>query len=295
MNASVSAARMDAVPFRRSSGRPAEAPHRHLLLESKSLPRSGLHYMKRLFTRALGERFSFCEWYHEPDCCRKMPCTAAGACSGTDACGSARQASVRLVKSHDFELRDPTNTPAQGSMRVVLVRDPLYVLTSWYTLDCISRYAGRLTECGIEPREIWYRHDPERVAAAFEVIDACFTDPATEDLKTWLESKSTFITAFLHKWALPAVEHRIPGVEVVPYEGIAAFVGRVLVDSGRDAAAGVGHDAAFRPRVSPWSAPSRKLGDCLARNARLFQRFAWRVRGADRRMLIPALHGARED
>lgn len=298
MSVSASAAVMDSVPFRAPpAAPPQEQVGRFLLLESKSLPRSGLHYMKSLFARALGECFSFCEWYYEPDCCRKMPCAAgSGSCSGAQGREAVRQTGVRLTKSHDFELLDPLSAPAQGMMRIILVRDPLYALTSWYTLECISRYDRRLVERGIDARKIWYLHDRKLVADAFAAVDDCFEDPAVEDLKEWLTRQSAYIAAFLEKWALPAVERPVRGVELVSYEEIDAFVGRLLADNGIGAtAANSPANAVFRPRISPYSAPSPRVGDYLARNARLFERYASRIRAVDRRMMIPALHGSPAD
>ncbi len=37
-----------------------------LLIESRSLPRSGHHFLKQLLSQALGHKFSYCEGYHEP-------------------------------------------------------------------------------------------------------------------------------------------------------------------------------------------------------------------------------------
>lgn len=290
MSLSASAIVANPVPFRTLPEAPAKEMRRSLLLECKSLPRSGLHYMKSVFTRALGDRFSFCEWYHEPDCCRKMPCTV-GACSGVGTGGCGRGQGVKLTKSHDFDLRDPLSALGDGMMRIILVRDPLYILTSWYTLDCLSCYAGLLAEHGIDVRRIWYLHERKPLADAFEIIDGCFIDSSASELEHWLSGKSAYIAAFLEKWALPLAERPVAGMELVSYGEIDVFVNRVLAACGL-ASSAIRHEATFRPRISPYSAPSRKVGDYLLRHARRFERYASRVRGADRRMMIPALHGA---
>lgn len=278
-----------AVPFRSGPWARTDAEvRRGLLIESKSLPRSGLHYLKNQLGRALGEQFSFCEWYYQPGCCRKMPCTGGAGCDS----GSAGKGGVRLTKSHDFELTDPVYAPGDGIMRVILVRDPLYILTSWYSLEFISRYFDRLVEHGIDAREIWQRHERALVEKAFAVIDTVFEAPPVEELRDWLEKQSAYIAGFLEKWALPAVERPVRGVVLVPYNEIGSFVRRIVAAHGADAggieAAG---EAAFRPRTSPYAAPSPPLSEYLADNARLFERYASRIRGVDRRMMIPALHG----
>lgn len=278
-----------AVPFRSCSRVRTDADMRRgLLLESKSLPRSGLHYMKNLLSRALGDRFSFCEWYYEPGCCREMPCTGGSSCTS----GSARKAGIRLTKSHDFELSDPVYAPGDDVMRVILVRDPLYILTSWYSLEFTSRYFDRLVEAGIDAREIWHRHERSLLERAFSVIDTVFEEPAVVELQNWLDRQSAYIAAFLEKWALPAVERPMRGVTLVPYHEIGSFVRRFVTGYGIEAS---GIDSAsgevFRPRTLPYASPSPRVSAYLESNSRLFERYASRIRAIDRCMMIPALHG----
>ncbi len=99
----------------------------YIQFDTKSLPRSGLHYMKRTFSKILDEYFSFCEWYQEPGCCKKMPCTLTGYSQQVEKTQTAR---LRLTKSHDFALDDPVFLPMFSLRRVILVRQPLHLLTS---------------------------------------------------------------------------------------------------------------------------------------------------------------------
>jgi len=78
------------------------------LVESRSLPRSGHHFLRHLLEQACGEQFSYCEGYQEPGCCRSSPCSVAAYWRYAR---EHNQPHLRLLKSHDFALTDATFTP----------------------------------------------------------------------------------------------------------------------------------------------------------------------------------------
>ena len=80
-------------------------------LDVKSLPRTGLHFMRNTFQSILGDSFSFCEWYTEPGCCRQMPCAVTGFATELQ-----DRPLVQMLKSHDFKLTDPA-FPTDGPIR----------------------------------------------------------------------------------------------------------------------------------------------------------------------------------
>ena len=135
-----------------------------IYLDVKSLPRSGLHYMYDTLQGVLGPAFRFCEWYGEPGCCRQMPCaltclaTPAGpaqAMAQTQA--TADRPVLRLVKSHDLDLSDPDFAPRGALRRIVLLREPLSLLTSWWTLQILYHNAPLLAAHHIMIDKISYR------------------------------------------------------------------------------------------------------------------------------------------
>ena len=98
------------------------------LVEGRSLPRSGHHFLKTLLARACCENFSYCESYQEPGCCKVSPCHVAAYWHFAR---DHRQPHLRLLKSHDFDLKDSTFEPPLGMVRLIQVRRPLHSLVSW--------------------------------------------------------------------------------------------------------------------------------------------------------------------
>ena len=161
-----------------------------LLLDSKSIPRAGLHYLKTRLSQVLGDQFSFCEWYQEPGCCRSYPCALTGYADHAQKTGEFR---LRLVKSHDFELTDPILKPTNNIRQLVLYRDPLFVLTSWFVLDQLNRHSDVLAQQGISMQKIWLAHEKEVVNSAYSIIETAFNPPAEAELIQWLAEKSHYI------------------------------------------------------------------------------------------------------
>jgi hypothetical protein len=247
-----------------------------ILLDSKSLPRSGLHYMKRTFARLLGDDFSFCEWYQEPGCCKKMPCALTGYAQH---CTKTNTSKLRLTKSHDFDLTDPTFLANARVRRLILVRDPLFILTSWFAMDQLMAYRTELLRSGINMEKIWLSHEPEVLDTAYKVLDNAFVAPSAEVLARWLAEKTRFISGFHQKWVTPALASPAPFARVVPYEEINSFIAvtvaelraRLPADAQRriDVFA-ENHASEFKTREDPFHAPSPRLSSFLAENSQLF-------------------------
>lgn len=252
-----------------------------VLLDSKSLPRSGLHYMKGTFSKLLGDNFSFCEWYHEPGCCKKMPCKIRGFAECSERTATPK---LRLLKSHDFHLVDPVYEPNIAVRRIVLLRDPLYVLTSWYALDQLANYKETLFEHGIRIEKICMFHESEVTSAAYEAIDSKFVEPELKHLQYWLSEKYKYISGFLAKWlgSNSMGEH----CRVVRYEEINDFVyeltqelypfladgPRERVDKEREAAF-----SGFRPRGDSWSCASVGLSEFYRKNREYFEEVSSKI------------------
>ena len=155
------------------------------LVESRSLPRSGHHFVKNLLQQACGEQFSYCEGYHEPGCCRNSPCSVAAYWHFARGHPLAH---LRLLKSHDFALKDATFTPPAGMVRLIQVRRPLELLASW--LEALSSSLDR----------VFLYHEPEVLEEAWRLIDEHGAVMPSEHAQAWLASKCSYVQAFLQKW-----------------------------------------------------------------------------------------------
>jgi hypothetical protein len=248
-----------------------------ILLDCKSLPRSGLHYMKKTFANLLGDNFSFCEWYHEPGCCRKMPCALTGYAEQSRKEHSPK---LRLVKSHDFLLDDPVYTPIYCLRRMILIRDPLFILTSWFCLDQLDEHKQFLQFSDLNVDKIWFSHETELLATAYQIIDKTFVAPNSDTLLAWLEEKKNYILGFLTKWVKPEIENPQFFLHVVKYEEINSFIVNLLFELRMhlseetikriDAFSQRGVKN-FNIRNDPYHSPSKKLTAYMIENSYAFQ------------------------
>ena len=254
-----------------------------LLLETKSLPRSGLHFLESRLSRVFGPGFRFCEWYQEPGCCRAFPCrlTTLPSEQGAD------QACLRMVKSHDFDLIDPDYAPGPGIHRLVMLRDPLMILTSWWALDELQRHSDILKTHDVPVVQIYFRHDPALLTRAYRVIETHFRPVPPGALAAWLDRRSRFVLGFARKWCKPA-----PQTDIVCYDDLPTWLSgflRARAGSGlgagaETAIAAIEAEAArdFRPRSDPFQARIRQVSETLADQAALFHASCDRLRRADR-------------
>jgi hypothetical protein len=256
-----------------------------VLIDSKSLPRSGLHFLKDALAKLFGDHFSFCSWYQDAGCCRCMPCALTGFAS------AAKQTStfkVRLIKSHDFDLTDPEYASDSHLRRIILIRDPVKVLTSWFALDQLNNYSGELASQGINMPKIWWLHESELTRPAFACLDKHFRAPSAATLQDWLARKEEYCAGFMRKWVLPLVSAPITSTTVVPYANITHYLDSLACEfqpllepeqQAHVAAKLPRIKAAFKQRADPFSAPSEKLSLYLRNHADFFTASADRLNG----------------
>lgn len=251
-----------------------------LLIDSKSLPRSGLHYLKNTLSKVFGEHFSFCEWYQEPGCCKQSPCTYTGFATHAQETGSLR---IRLIKSHDFALDDPIYPTGPHMQRLILVRDPLYILTSWFALDQLGAHKDLLAKNGIIVNKIWLAHEKEVLQPAYQLLDQHFNAPSAAALADWLQKKTQYIAGFMKKWVEPLRDQPSDGTQIVHYDQINTYI-QGLAETyqpyvSAEAAERIGKAARitsqqFKKRTDAFGAPSAILEDYLTGNANLFKQAA---------------------
>lgn len=253
-----------------------QAGERHFVyLDTKSLPRSGLHYLKESLKTIIGNGFSFCEWYQEPGCCRKMPCAVTGYATGTD---KAAGMTLRMVKSHDFQLTNIAYPTHAVLRRLILVRDPLFVLTSWWNLDLLATNGALLRALGLNPVLLYFRHEPQILAEAYRAISAEFIPPPLDKLQDWLRRRKAYLLGFVRKWADPGAlsAHQT----LLRYDAISDWVLTLLhgqeqslsedqkdrLDSYRTT-----RETGFVLRRDPFAAPTPELAAFLQTHADLFR------------------------
>ncbi|MEB3318929.1 MAG: hypothetical protein VKO39_12435 [Cyanobacteriota bacterium] len=244
----------------------AEVP-RLTLIESKSLPRTGHHHLRRLLQRAHGEDFSHCERYFEPGCCKQFPCNAEPWWSHARMRGHHH---LRLIKSHDYNLEDvPYPTPI-GVVRLVQVRRPLPLLASWLELKHLSVNRELLHRHGIILERVYLHHEAALLETSWQLIDECGVAMERQEALPWLAEKSLYITNFLKKWLplarpLPTAQAPLRGTYVLRYEDLGARA-QILRAIGRDSPpdeAGEGEEL-FRPREGNWLCrPSQRISGLL--------------------------------
>jgi hypothetical protein len=262
-----------------------------LLIDSKSLPRSGLHYLKNTLSKIFGEHFSFCEWYQEPGCCKQTPCALTGFATHAEKTGKLR---IRLTKSHDFELTDPVYEPNTYLRRPVLVRDPLYILTSWFALDQLDSHKDILIKSGININKIWLAHEKEVLNPAYSLLNDHFMPPSLQQLTEWLESKSSYIMGFMDKWVKPDNGNSESYIQVVRYEDINSYIASLasefqpylptetLSAFNREIELAAQR---FNKREDPFQVPSESVSHYIRSNSAIFQAVASNIesRGANGR------------
>lgn len=253
-----------------------KTPLPFLLIDSKSMPRSGLHYLKNTLARLLGEHFSFCEWYREVGCCKQRPCALTGYATHAQQTGKCR---IRLIKSHDFEHNDPYVETSPHLQRLILIRDPLFTLTSWFELEQLGKYTKNLAQHGIDMPKIWLAHEKEVLESAYRVLDGCFEPPGIDNLASWLLNKSGYITSFLDRWVRPALQKPDPYTHLVAYNRIDQFIVQ-LTDPYRSAISksackaidefAASKNSNFNKRTNPFAAKTASVATYLDKYSYMF-------------------------
>jgi len=260
-----------------------------LLIESKSLPRSGLHYLKSALERIFREDFSFCEKYQEPGCCNRFPCALTGFIPLPRGKIHSSKNHIRLIKSHDFDLKDPDYDTPPSILRVVLVRDPLYVLTSLFALETLAANRKSLLRNGIHMEKIWYSHESQVLDMAWQVIDPLFAPISQEELDVWLHKKEEYIKGFLEKWSLRHQHDRRTNDTpwIIEYDDIPYFLKSIIKIISSNKGLGekifwniryLKEKKRFKKRNDPFSSPSEKLTVFLRENRAKFEISAERIK-----------------
>ena len=266
--------------YRKATEDAADHADRHIVLDVKSIPRSGLHYMKRQFSHLFQDRFSFCEWYQEPGCCKRMPCAFFPHSAGDGA-------ALRMLKSHDFDLSDPVYPVTPGLQRLILVRDPLYVLTSHWVLHLLAKNKEILAANDIRFEKIVYLHEPAVLSRAYALLDEAAVIPDAEAVAMFLSEQQEYLTGFARKWAVAA---EMPRTYVVPYDktplAIEACLAPIREAMSADQRARLDDYTAswrksFQPRQDPFRGPTPYLSSLLERHSALFRATADAVRDSD--------------
>jgi septal ring factor EnvC (AmiA/AmiB activator) len=266
--------------YRKATEDAADHADRHIVLDVKSIPRSGLHYMKRQFAHLFQDRFSFCEWYQEPGCCKRMPCAFFPHSAGDGA-------ALRMLKSHDFDLSDPVYPVTPGLQRLILVRDPLYVLTSHWVLHLLAKNKEILAANDIRFEKIVYLHEPAVLSRAYALLDEAAVIPDAEAVAMFLSEQQEYLTGFARKWAVAA---EMPRTYVVPYDktplAIEACLAPIREAMSADQRARLDDYTAswrksFQPRQDPFRGPTPYLSSLLERHSALFRATADAVRDSD--------------
>lgn len=168
-----------------------------LLIEGKSLPRTGHHYLRRLLGETHPGQFSYCEYYQEPGCCKQIPCRAEAYWSYAREQG---QDHIRFIKSHDFDLADPIYEAPSSVLRLIQIRQPLHLLVSWLELFHLQVNRSLLESHGISPSRIYLHHEKALLDTAWRLIDESGSCMSMDEAHEWLDAQALYITGFLAKW-----------------------------------------------------------------------------------------------
>jgi hypothetical protein len=277
--------RFGAEAFAYLRDRAADMEGQFIFLDVKSLPRAGLHYLKNTLTAILQDALSFCEWYQEPGCCEQMPC----ARSRYLAEGRGRVL-VRMSKSHDFDLADPDYPTNAITRRVILVRDPLFILTSWWTLDLLTRHAGALRQGGIDPVALFYRHDKSILAAAYQLISGATVGDDAENVRAWVQRRKAYIIGFVKKWSAASTGPRVQFTRFAQYDETPQIAAEIVEElserlsddeEARLSAFVSTPESRFTPRRDAFLGPTEEISDFLKRHSAVFETAARELIASD--------------
>lgn len=268
-----------------------ERQARFVYLDVKSLPRTGLHFMRNSFENLLQKQFSFCEWYYEPGCCRQMPCAVTGyATEMQDA------PLLRMIKSHDLNLTDPVFLAEGPIQRLILLRDPLYLLTSWWALRVLYLQRDLLKQHGIKQGSINFAHDIHVMRAAYRIIDEEGISHTSVQLQAWLKQVSPYLLGFARKWA-QAMQANPRNCRLVRYKATPQAVLEILEQMRpwlptdtlqRIEAFRINNSNIFQTRSDPFITQSKRISDFLQNEADIFRAVASALNQQDRTGFLAA-------
>jgi hypothetical protein len=261
---------------------PTQSSTPFIYLDVKSIPRSGLHYLQRSLQAAFGDHYSFCEWYQEPGCCRRMPCALTGY---GKRCAAQQTPHVRMIKSHDFNLDDPIFPLRRNLRRLLVIRDPLYSLTSFWSLKVVEANQAMLTQHGINATKINYCHEQPVLAMAYKLIDEEGVFEDAEKLYQWLNASKKYMLGFIEKWG-----RHTPSESVVRYQHLDALIEQIANEAKPQLSdemqsrieLWLEHRGEFKSRENPFGSPSKRIAEHLQQHAPLFQQFAEEITSEDK-------------
>jgi hypothetical protein len=196
-----------------------------IIIDSKSLPRSGLHFLKNTLNYVFKERFSFCEWYQEVGCCKRSPCALTGFANIHSA---DRLYHLRMVKSHDLDLVDPVFNLSKNIQRIILIREPAALLRSWFVLEQMARCRDDLMLNGVDINKIFLLHEAQVIEMAYDIVENKYRPPTQAEVKEWLNDKSKYINGFLEKWLPSSKNTNASYTTVVRYEDVPLYVNELV-------------------------------------------------------------------
>ena len=191
-----------------------------VLVESHSLPRSGHHFLKGLLKAATKGRFSYCESYQEPGCCKGNPCRINAYWRHAK---NKHENHLRLIKSHDFHLTDKTFNCMPGMFRIIQLREPCELIASWLELAQLNYNRELLKEKNIDITRIYLYHERALLEESWEIIESLGKTMSSEETSKWLSTQKEYIKSFLSKWVpisntIDKKEHRNCGNFILPYQ-----------------------------------------------------------------------------
>lgn len=233
------------------------------LIESKSLPRSGHHYLKDVLQDTFQGHFTYCERYHEPGCCKSFPCNAEPYWHQARIQGKPH---LRLIKSHDFQLDDPVYPTPPGLIRLVQVRQPFDLLCSYLELAQLNLNEDLLRSHGISLQRLCLYHEKDLLETAYSLIDDHGLVMHPEDTSAWIEQQTGYILGFTQKWmplcrSLADIGDHHHGTYLLRYEELGGVVETFLhfVYSGSRVELQGENATSFTPRSNSVMNRSSKL------------------------------------
>ena len=152
---------------------------------------------KSLLKTATNGKFSYCESYQEPGCCKGNPC---GVNSYWHHARNKHENHLRLIKSHDFLLKDKTFNCMPGMFRIIQLREPFDLIISWLELAQLATNKDLLNSKNINISRIYLYHEPSLLEESWEIIDKYGKTMSDTKTSQWLSSKKEYIKSFLLKW-----------------------------------------------------------------------------------------------
>jgi hypothetical protein len=190
-----------------------------------------------------------------------------------------------MIKSHDFELLDPVFPTNSVLRRILVLRDPVYCLTSYWSLQVIEHNQDLLKAHGINPVKVYHLHEKPVLQMVYGLIDSLGSVPCEADLVDFLRNTKNYMLGFIHKWG-----RCVPKESIVRYEEVKDFAMSLIESLAPRLPADAQHrfenwkdrpENQFHARSSPFLTDSRRMSEHLSQHAELFCRFAEEIRQED--------------